>query len=90
MRRRDRNKPYIDIEGDSGSFSITRLKWRELLFVGALVPEGEYYVRDPSRPLPEFRIPNLFPTQVKFRVREAGNRMRIEPLTENQEPGTGA
>jgi hypothetical protein len=90
MRRRDRNKPYIDIEGDSGSFSITRLKWRELLFVGALVPEGEYFVRDPSRPLPSFRIPNLFPDAVKFRAREAGNRVRIEPIRENQEPATEA
>jgi len=82
MRRRDREKPYIDVEGDTGSFSITRLKWRELLFVGALVREGQLYVRDLSRPLPAFRVPDLFPPGVLFRVREEGTRVRIERVGE--------
>ena len=85
MRRRDREKPYIDIEGNTGSFSITRLKWRELLFVGALVPEGEFYVRDLSRPLPAFRVADLFPPGVRFRVSEEGERIRIEPVAEERD-----
>lgn len=84
MRRRDRDKPYIDIEGATGSFSITRLKWRELLFVGALVREGDFYVRDLSRPLPAFRVPGLFPPGVRFRSRQEGKRVRIERVTEER------
>ena len=79
-RRRDPNKPFLDIEGDPESFTIPRRKWRELLFVGAMVPDGDAYVRDPSRPLPPFRIPELFPVGVRFRVREEGDHVRIERM----------
>ena len=79
-RRRDPNKPFLDIHGDRGAFSIPRRKWRELLFVGALVPDGEAYVRDPSRPLPVFRVPDLFPVGARFRVREEGEHVRIERI----------
>ena len=47
-------------------FSIPELKWRELLFVGALRPDGEGFVRDPARPLPPFRVPGLFPEGARF------------------------
>jgi len=79
-RRRDLNKPFLDIQGDRGAFSIPRRKWRELLFVGALVPDGEAYVRDPSRPLPAFRVPDLFPVGARFLVREEGEHVRIERI----------
>ena len=82
-RRRDPNKPFLDIEGERQSFTIPRRKWRELLFVGALVPDGDVYVRDPSRPLPAFRIPDLFPVGARFKVREEGDHVRIEKV----EPG---
>jgi hypothetical protein len=77
-RRRDPNKPFLDIEGEPGSFTIPRRKWRELLFVGALVADGEEFVRDPSRPLPAFRIPDLFPVGARFRVREEGEQVHVE------------
>ena len=77
-RRTDPDKPFLDIEGEAGSFRIPRRKWRELLFVGAMVPDGVEYVRDPSRPLPAFRIPNLFPVGARFRVTEEGDHVHIE------------
>ena len=77
-RRPDPNQPFIDIEGERESFSIPHRKWRELLFVGALVPDGDAYVRDPSRPLPAFRIPDLFPIGARFRVRQDGQHVHIE------------
>lgn len=71
--------PYLNVTGESRSFSLPRRKWRELLFVGALVSSGEYFVRNPERLLPPFRDPNLFPENVRFRVRpEAGDRVRVE------------
>ena len=77
-RRRDPDKPFLDIDGDRDSFTIPRRKWRELLFVGAMVPDGDAYVRDPSRPLPEFRIPDLFPIGARFKIREEGEHVRVE------------
>ena len=79
-RRADPDKPFLDIEGGTDSFKIPRRKWRELLFVGALVPDGEEYVRDPSRLLPDFRIPDLFPIGVRFRVTEEGEHVHIEKV----------
>ena len=58
-------------------FSIPELKWRELLFVGALRREGDAFVRDPSRPLPPFRVPGLFPESVRFLVTREGERVVI-------------
>lgn len=68
----------MDVEGDGSCFSIPHRKWRELLFIGALVPQGEHFVRDPSRPLPSFRDPELFPEQVRFRVKIEGERVRVQ------------
>ncbi|MGH9323794.1 MAG: hypothetical protein ACRD21_27780 [Vicinamibacteria bacterium] len=69
--------PYENVVGGKMSFSLPRRKWRELLFVGALVPEGEFFVRNPERPLPPFRDPDLFPEGVRFRVEPEGERVRI-------------
>jgi hypothetical protein len=44
----------------SGGALIPELKWRELVFVGALRPDASDFVRDPP-PLPPFRLPDLFP-----------------------------
>jgi hypothetical protein len=77
-RRQDREKPFMDVRGESASFSIPRRKWRELVFIGAMKPEGNYFVRDPSRPLPLFRDPNLFPEGVRFVVREEGKRAYVQ------------
>ncbi len=77
-RRRDTNKPFLDIKGERDSFSLPRRKWRELLFVGAMVRDGEEYIRDPSRPLPSFRIPDLFPVGARFLIKEEGEHVRVE------------
>lgn len=70
---------YLNVVGEPASFSLPRRKWRELLFIGALVPAGEYFVRNPERPLPPFRDPDLFPEGVRFRVfLEPGERVRVE------------
>ena len=56
-------------------FSLPELKWRELLFVGAVRPDGDAFVRDPSRPLPPFRTSGLFPDGQRFAVTRAGGRV---------------
>jgi hypothetical protein len=70
---------YLNVVGEPVSFLLPRRKWRELLFIGALVPSGAFFVRNPERPLPSFRNPNLFPEGVRFRVSlEPGDRVRVE------------
>jgi hypothetical protein len=62
---------------ETDGFSIPELKWRELLFVGALKLDGDAYVRDPSRPLPPFGIPDLFPEDARFHATREGPRVRL-------------
>ena len=78
----EQQEPFADVTLFEGGFSIPYLKWRELLFVGALREDGTGFVRDPARPLPPFRIPDLFPEGQRFRAVRDGNRVRIHP-----EPG---
>ena len=73
----DEQEPFADVKITSGGFSIPELKWRELLFIGALRPEGDAFVRDPSRPLPPFRVPGLFPESVRFLVTRERERIVI-------------
>ena len=76
----DPQDPFADVVPFEGGFSIPELKWRELLFVGALRPDGEgSFVRDPARPLPPFRREGLFPEGVRFRVERAGGRVKVLP-----------
>jgi hypothetical protein len=72
-------RPFEDVVRVAGGFSIPELKFRELVFIGALRPEGEAYVRDPTRPLPPFRDPGLFPPDVVFRVRRTKGRVELRP-----------
>jgi hypothetical protein len=60
----DEQRPFEDVRETAESVSIPELKWRELLFVGALRREGDVFVRDPSRPLLPFKVPDLFPVGV--------------------------
>jgi hypothetical protein len=78
----DEQRPFEDVEQLGDGFSLPELKWRELVFVGALRPEGELFVRDPARPLPPFREPALFPVGTRFRIERASGRVlvRREPL----------
>lgn len=73
-------RPFEDIQPGEDGFSIPEEKWRELLFIGALRREGEAFVRDPERPFPPFRTPNLFPPGARFwPAAEAGRvRLRVE------------
>jgi len=72
--------PFADVRILSDGFSIPVLKWRELLFVGAVRGEGGTFMRDPARPLPPFRQPDLFPDGVRLRVERKGSRVVIRPL----------
>lgn len=74
--------PFADVRLLPDGFSIPELKWRELLFIGALRREGELFVRDPSRPLPPFRIPDLFGEGVRFRAQREGGRIVLRRADE--------
>jgi TrmH family RNA methyltransferase len=73
----ERPNPFADVEPVEGGFSIPRLKWRELLFVGALRREGDLFARDIARPLPHFERQGLFPVDARFEVRERGERVEL-------------
>jgi len=74
----DEQLPFADVERSSKGFSLPRLKWRELLFIGALKADGDGFVRDPERPLPPFRLPDLFPEGVRFHASERGDRILVQ------------
>ena len=71
--------PFADVKLLQDGFSLPDLKWRELLFIGALRRDGDAYVRDPERPLPEFRLPGLFPAGQRFRAAREGGRVVLRP-----------
>lgn len=73
----DHQEPFADVIPVEGGFSIPELKWRELLFIGALVPDGDGFVRDPGRPLPPFRREGLFPEGVRLRAERSGPRIVV-------------
>lgn len=71
----DEQQPFADVRLLEDGLSLPELKWRELLFIGALHTDGAAFVRDPLRPLPPFRIPDLFPEGVRFRASLEGRRV---------------
>jgi hypothetical protein len=73
----EQREPFVDVVMLEDGFSIPELKWREIVFVGALRAEGDHWVRDPSRPLPPFRIPDLFPDEALFRVERRAGRVFV-------------
>ena len=75
----DHQVPFADVIPAEGGFSLPELKWRELVFVGALRREGDAFVRDPSRPLPLFAVPDLFPEGRRFRAERRGGRVVLRP-----------
>jgi hypothetical protein len=74
-------RPFEDVVFTGHTFSIPELKWRELLFVGAMRADGTVYVRDESRPMPPFAAGDLFPPGVRFRALPDGLRVRLERLS---------
>jgi hypothetical protein len=75
----EHREPFADVQPLGDAFSIPELKWRELVFVGAVRRDGESWVRDPSRPLPPFRRPDLFPEGVRFRIERREGRVVVRP-----------
>jgi hypothetical protein len=73
----DERSPFADVRFEEGGFSLPELKWRELLFVGALRAEGGGFVRDPGRPLPPFQARGLFPEGVRFTAERRGRRVLL-------------
>lgn len=74
-------EPFADVELLGDGLSLPDLKWRELLFIGALRADGAEYVRDASRPLPPFVLPDLFPEGVRFRIASRdGKRVSLQRL----------
>ena len=69
--------PFADVVVTSEGFSLPVLKWRELLFVGALRAEGDHFVRDPDRPLPPFKTQGLFPVGIKLVAERRGARVFV-------------
>jgi hypothetical protein len=61
-------EPFADVQVLPDGFSLPDLKWRELLFIGALRTDGDAFVRDPARFMPAFALGDLFPEGVRFRV----------------------
>jgi hypothetical protein len=80
VRMAETKHPFADVRILPDGFSIPALKWRELLFVGALRGEDGFFMRDPARPLPPFRLPDLFPEGVRLQVERKGGRVVIRPL----------
>ena len=75
--------PFMDVDVRDEGIELPELKLRELVFIGALRREGDDVVRDPSRPLPPFRLPDLFPAGARFRVeRLPGGRVLLRPVRE--------
>jgi hypothetical protein len=75
----EHQEPFADVEVLEDGFSLPELKWRELVFVGALRADGDGWIRDPSRALPPFLIPDLFPEGIRFRVERQGARVVVRP-----------
>jgi len=73
-------RPFEDVQLFEGGFSIPDLKWRELVFTGALHPDGEAWVLDPARPMTPFARPGLLPEGARFAVRREGGRAWLRRL----------
>lgn len=76
---------------DGGVLDLPDLKFRELIFIGALkrVDDGRdsetaEVVVDETRPMPPFREEGLFPPHSRFAVERRGGRARFTRL-EDQE-----
>lgn len=72
---------------DGGVLDVPDLKFRELIFIGALRrlddgsdPETAEVEVDPSRPMPPFREEGLFPPYSRFRVVRRDGRARFTRL----------
>jgi hypothetical protein len=86
MKRRGRSEQaqvFQDIvRSDPDRFDLPDLKFRELVFIGALrkTREDGVFERDATRPMPLFREPDLIPEGARFRVERRDGRAFFERL----------
>jgi hypothetical protein len=69
--------PFADVQVLEDGFSIPDLKWRELIFTGAMRAVGDAWVRDPSRDMTPFAQPDLLPEGVRFHIVRANGRVHV-------------
>lgn len=72
---------FEDVRDEEAGISLPALKWRELLFTGALVERDGLFERDPTRPMPPFRRAGLFPVGKRFRALRRGTRVLVAPVS---------
>ena len=74
-------QPFEDVVDVEGGFSLPSLKWRELVFIGAMreVAPG-IFARDAAREMPAFRRDGLFPEDARFAVTTEGARVRLRAI----------
>ena len=70
-------QPFEDVVMTEDGFSIPELKWRELVFIGAVRAEDGLFVRDPARPMAPFRRDGLFAEGDRYKVSVEGTRIRL-------------
>jgi hypothetical protein len=70
-------QPFEDVVLTEDGFSIPELKWRELVFIGAVRQENGLFVRDPSRPMPPFRREDVLAEGERYAVAAEGSRIRL-------------
>ena len=71
-------QPFEDVVLTQDGFSIPELKWRELVFIGAVRQEKDgLFVRDPSRPMPPFRRSEVLAEGERYAVAVEGDRIRL-------------
>ena len=73
-------QPFEDVIMTDDGFTVPDLKWRELVFIGAVREEGGLYVREPARPMPPFRRDGLFPEGQRYAVTVEGSRVRLRAV----------
>ena len=73
-------QPFEDVIVGEDGFSIPELKWRELVFIGAVREEGGLFVRDPGRPMPPFRREGLFAEGQRYAATAEGSRVRLRAV----------
>jgi hypothetical protein len=70
-------QPFEDVVPTDDGFSIPELKWRELVFIGAVREKDGLFVRDPARPMPPFRREDVFVEGERYAVAAEGSRIRL-------------
>ena len=76
-----RQEPFADVVVLPDGLSLPDLKWRELVFTGALRADGDAFVRDPDRFMTPFVLGDPFPPGARFRVAgRDGSRVIVQRL----------